>query len=145
MEINLIPGGAMVTFRERRLLVLKPKPWPNTEPLETHTQTCIRIWTHTKNRKHARKTLNKPVCTNLTGVGRFWGLRRWPGKRHRSEKSCLSSDSRSGSAGWGGECDTADRAPGTGFATQGVWTRSSPTCKPTSNQQYQHHLEFFAN
>lgn len=30
--------GAMVTFRDARVLVLKPKPWLNTDVLETQAE-----------------------------------------------------------------------------------------------------------
>lgn len=46
MEINLVPRGATVTFRERSLLVLKPKPWLNTELLETHADMHKNMNTH---------------------------------------------------------------------------------------------------
>lgn len=86
----------------------------------------------------------RPWYTSLTGCCSCLGLRWRPGRWHRSQKTCSSSDSRSRFAGWVEQCDTADRAPSRGSTSRDAWSPSSPTDTPTTNQPHQHHEDFQA-
>lgn len=102
---------------------------------ESHTKEQVRFTERRKLSlyKHVQKQFKagrRRCCTSLIWCCRCWGLRWWPGRWHRSEKSC--SDSQSRSAGWVKWIDTADQAPLKGTTSTDAWTLFSPTCTPTN-------------